>query len=374
MLYLCFTVQVSAQYFKLEGNCTGPDGIHELTKTQLSNGSVVWLGKKGQDGSFSINHDGVYDLTLIRLSDDSIVWTGKVGKDGYFSIMAQSDDYVLCAYQAYNRNMYSDTVYHEAIIPVKLISDTDLGQISLSKFYCDTLYFYVSDVYSTGHGSLDKGFSYIRQQGFKRNRFLPSVEKYDLKTIFTIRHFARTNYRIDNKVNYVPQLIVDDKPVKMNFIERMNLLKDLSAKDMLYFEELPPSEEFPGGVIRLVTPAYHESAPLPEGFFRIRGRLDVRSPFDFWFAFIQGNRAGCHSNRNGFEFQDFEIDIEKGDYMLAVSYGVGAFRSAFYLPVNLYSDINLGDITPDSVSLELLRSFLRRFEIPVFAPIPTGFY
>jgi hypothetical protein len=151
-------------------------------------------------------------------------------------------------------------------------------------------------------------------------------------------------------VNHVPKLIIDDKTAGMNFLERMDLLKNMPAKEVKYFEEIPSSDTFPGGVIRIVTTAYHEPETLPEGIFKIRGRLDKNFAI---LNIIQDNTLIGWTFTES-DSREFVINIEKGDYVIAIPYWEQ--RAVLYLPVNLLSDLDLGYIErPDSIPFDELK-------------------
>jgi len=312
-LFCFFEVQLFAQEFKIEGSLVG------------------------------LNNDNS-NLTLIRLSDDSIAWTGKTEKNGAFSIMVKSDDYALCAY---NGSTY-DSIYHEAIVPVNLTSDTNIGEVLLVKSSKDSLHtfvYYISGTYDTG-----KGISWEKQREIQRMVLLSPMKRYDMMTILDFFYFAENNYRIDEMANHAPKIFVDDKPVDLYFPERMNLLKNMSAKEVKYFEKIPPSKAFTGGSVRIVTKAYAESGIIPEGFYKIQGKLEEPSSL----ALIQNNTVVWTSSTFlKDDSLDFNVNFEKGQYVLVVN--CTYVNGSRYIPVNLSSNVDLGVIKCNSTPLEVVK-------------------
>jgi len=330
-LSLSFAVHATAQEFKLEGSFS----------------TVVYNSRK---------------LTLIRLSDDSIAWTGKAGINGDFSIMAKSGDYALCIYDDLPPLHIKNGIYNESIIPVKLTSDTDLGQILLTSLSYDSIYeLVVYVVESFGHTSKVTNDKFKKELGIRcewqgkiaRTVFNSPIRKYDMKTVFNFLLFADRNYRIDETANYAPKIEINGRPVDMNFIERMNLLKDMRAKDVKYFETEPPSEASRGGIIRIVSTDYAESGTLPKGFYRVRGQLS--HPI-FMFLVQDNTNTIVWSSDGAFESSDpeFFINIEKGDYILCIPYSP---YTDLYIPVHVDSDIDLGLLSEGAIPVEISDNF-----------------
>ena len=306
------------------------------------------------EGSF-VGTDKTPNLTLIRLSDDSIVWKGRTGNSEgktsrEFTIEAKSDDYVLCATCPNCRESVFDSIYYEVILPLKLTSDIDIGQVTVETQLIDSLTGLI--FYLTGTTNTGTGISWEKQREFERAVLLPSISKYDLKQIFSIKDFWGKNYRIDEKANYVPKLMVDGELVDMNFLERMDMLKNMLAREVKYFEIQKPSELFPGGIIRIVTTAFAETEILPEGFYKIKGRLEAPSSL----VLIEDNTVVWSSSTflKERDSLQFSANIEKGNYVLVVHYS--SVDGSRYIPINLVSDVNLGVIKRGVTPLEVIKS------------------
>jgi hypothetical protein len=245
---------------------------------------------------------------------------------------------------------FDDTLFHEAIVPVKLTSDTQIGQVKLARSYIDTL---STLIYSLSwNKNSGKGFKTEFQRGINRDILQPPIKVFDMKTILHGTYFSLMNYRIDKKVNHLPKLIIDDELVEMNFPERMDLLKKMDGKGVQFYEIIPSSETFPGGVIRIVTTVYPESKPLPEGIYKIRGLTEVPT----FLALIQDNTVVWTANTFLCDVDSlgFSVNIERGDYVLVAKYS--KYDGSRYIPINLTSNIDLGIVAQcDSTPIEVIR-------------------
>lgn len=275
-------------------------------------------------------HDPIYtNLTLIDLSDNSIVWEEKAQRENNianFSVTIQEGNYVLYMYEpASQRNGYR---------LINLSADVDLGEIKLDE---------VPDY------RIKSGLDFERQMNTLRIVLSnPSVNQFDVYSLLLFMHVSSSDFRYwyDNiSPKFIKTVEVDDRPIKGNFWEQIQYLKNMSAEKIMHMEAIPPSEAAPNGILRLLTVAYVDSVAhnLAENKINIKGTIDYAPKARPFLVRLSDNYivwSGDVSNK-----RQFSINIEKGDYAFCVPFGS---YTTNYILVEADKDVNMGIIKSDT--------------------------
>lgn len=270
---------------------------------------------------------GTY-LTLIDLSDNSIVWEEKAQRENNiadFSLTIQEGNYVLY--------MYDPDSQRNGCKLINLSSDVDLGEIKLDE---------VPDY------RINSGLDFELQMDTLRIVLSnPSVNQFDVYSLLLITYVS-SDFRFwyDNiSPKFIKTIEVDDRPIKGNFWEQINYLKNMSAENIMHMEAIPPSETAPNGILRLLTVAYVDSVAhnLAEGKVNIKGTIDYAPKAMPFLVRLSDNYIvwkGDVSNR-----RQFSINIEKGDYAFCVPFGS---YTTNYILVEADKDVDMGIIKSDT--------------------------
>ena len=168
---------------------------------------------------------------LVNLSDNSVEWEGATSNDAYskFSISTKKGNYALCLTCGFS----TEGIY----IPISLTSDT-----ILATFECVSTSITLYDVLH--------GFALERQEEEKKY-ILKNYMKYDMLSVLNILKIF--DFRTKQETSHIGRVEVNGVVLEKNFLELVDYFKNMQANDVEYISTLPPTEEAPGGIIKIVT-------------------------------------------------------------------------------------------------------------------------
>ncbi|MDR2036466.1 MAG: hypothetical protein LBQ60_00935 [Bacteroidales bacterium] len=204
-----------------------PGGIIRIVTTAYQR-SVERHPDSGQ-----INIRGTIDLhpkaypVLVKLSDNSIVWRGRVSKGRQFSINIEHGDYVFCI---------SFGLYTTDYIPVEAETSIDLGIVTR-----DTTLRY------------PKGFGEGIFHGREGKKYFPEerTKAYDMLLVLNSKNLF-SGAEPPNAL-YMSTVQIDGVLVRGNLLEVVKKLRNTPATNVEYVDVTYPTEEYPGGLLNIVT-------------------------------------------------------------------------------------------------------------------------
>ena len=316
-------------------------------KTFFATLTLLFVAFASYSQQFVIN--GSYDkenaypyISLINMSDNSIEWEGEAS-DGKFSITTEKGDYVLC----FNGGVDYSTYY----LPINLASDVTLEEIApLLKDEIAMSQTFPYDEFMNGFDTEMQG---------EVTRFYIFPHSLKGKNMLIALNFIYINdFRVEKTSKYIATFEIDGVRFEKDIWELVQYLQTLSRDDLDYIEKQPPTEQFPGGIIRIKTNAYEYPSVDDSGVetFKIKGSVEYKNGMSL---------VRVHDNSvvwvgKVFTKRHFSIPVESGDYVLCVPYSY----CATYLPVNVRDgDIDLGELQFDiSRKLPVDELFAQKYE------------
>ena len=197
------------------------------------------LSKIPEIKKYNINgsvHYPINCLTLINMSYNSIEWEGEVSQGRPFSVTVENGDYVLCISFGNSATYLSVNVLDE---------DIDLGIIQLDM--TDKTQLEEQQVKSWEIELLGDTIMYVLDPDIKRHSILNVLNRlniYDFKT--------------NNQAKFVGIVEIDGVLIDKNIMDLVQYLQSQPAKDIEYVEKHSPTEQYPRGIIRIVTSSYKQ--------------------------------------------------------------------------------------------------------------------
>jgi len=286
------------------------------------------------EGAFKRN-SGEWYISLVDLSNNTVVHEianpRAIPQDtSKFSIIAPSGNYAFF--------LSEGPTFYSVFLPVNLTSDLDLGIISNN----NRIPIPLSEIVINHYWS-KIGFS-LEKHGDTIKYTLMHFKKYDMLSVLTnLRMF---DFRTKRPTSRLASIEIDGVVLEKNLLELAEYFKNMPAKDVNYIETLPPTDQEPGGIIRIAT-----HAPLQ--VFNIKGSVLGAASVSVLLVDLTDNSIAWEDEelrKNSTSEYEIFMYAPNGSYALCITLAKERTSAEspsfyeFYLPVNLTSDINLGII------------------------------